>query len=107
MQEFLFYSFAENYVRPVPKFAAAPLNFVISPINWLPVMRAQHVVPKYGTMEVAEQLSDRHEIAGRLGHLLAFHLQEAVVHPITRHHVGVEAATGLRHLVLVMREDEV
>ena len=47
------------------------------------------------------------EISKALAHLLAFHLQEAVVHPVIRHHAGVEGAARLRDLVLVMREHKI
>jgi len=48
-----------------------------------------------------------HKISGRLGHLLAFDLQEAVVHPEIRHHPRMEGAARLRDFVLVMREDQI
>jgi hypothetical protein len=50
---------------------------------------------------------DRHKIPERLAHLLAFDLQEAVVHPVVRHHRCMEGAARLRDLVLVMRKDEI
>ena len=41
-------------------------------------------------------------------HLLALDLQEAVVHPVSRHQLGVPMrAARLGDLVLVVREDEV
>ena len=54
-----------------------------------------------------KQFVNGHEIAERLRHLLAFDLQEAVVHPEIRHRRGVEGAARLRDLVLVMREHEI
>ena len=47
------------------------------------------------------------EVAEALRHLLAFDLQEAVVHPDVGHPRGIERAAGLRDLVLVMRKDEI
>ena len=54
-----------------------------------------------------QQLVDGHEVAEALRHLLAFDLQEAVVHPVIRHHRRMEGATRLRDLVLVMRKHQI
>ena len=55
----------------------------------------------------AQQLVDGDEVAEALRHLLAFDLQEAVVHPDVRHARRAEGAARLGDFVLVMREDEV
>ncbi len=54
-----------------------------------------------------QQLVDRHEISERLRHLLAFDLQEAVVHPVIRHHRRVEGAARLGDFVFVVRKHEI
>ena len=56
---------------------------------------------------ILEQVADGHEVAERLRHLLALHLQEAVMQPDIGHHGRPEAAARLGDLVLVVREDEV
>ncbi len=43
----------------------------------------------------------------RLRHLLAFDLQEAVVHPVIRHHGRAVRAARLGEFVFVMRKDQV
>src|ERR1019366_251028 len=48
-----------------------------------------------------------HEIAEALRHLRAFDLQEAIVHPVIRHHARLKGAARLRDLVLVMRKNEI
>ena len=54
-----------------------------------------------------QELADGDEVAEALRHLLAFHLQESVVHPDIRHALAAEGAAGLGDLVLVVGEDEV
>ena len=54
-----------------------------------------------------KKLMNRHEIAERLRHLLAFDLQEAIMHPVIRHHRRVEGAARLGDFVLVVRENEI
>src|ERR1700730_11063492 len=54
-----------------------------------------------------QQLPNGDEVAEALRHLLAFDLQEAVVHPEIRHQAGMEGATRLRDLVLVVRKSEI
>jgi hypothetical protein len=53
------------------------------------------------------QFVDGEEVALGLGHLAAFHLQEAVVHPHVGHDLGAVGAARLGDLVLVVREDQV
>src|SRR5664280_1269112 len=65
-------------------------------------------LPRMSTKFIApQQLVDGHEVAEALAHLLAFDLQEAVVHPVIRHHAGMEGAARLRDLVLVMRKHQI
>ena len=68
-------------------------------------MRLKHIEPDDFAWPVFQDFPDRHEIARALAHLLAFDLQEAVVHPVVRHHVGAVRAARLRNLVFMMRED--
>src|SRR3984885_7156061 len=77
------------------------------PIYWLPIMRQQHLKSQDFPRPVLQQFMNRYKITQRLRHLLAFDLQEAVVHPIIRHHRRVEGAARLRDLVLVVRENEI
>src|SRR6185312_16739120 len=56
---------------------------------------------------VVQQIPDRDKIAGRLCHLLAFDLQEAVVHPDVRHRGRAVRAARLRDFVFVVRKDQV
>src|SRR4051794_14778782 len=82
------------------------------PVNRLPVLGAQHVEAKRLTrpteaLPIRQQFADRYKIPDRLGHLLAFDLQEAVMHPIISHHAGMKCAARLRDFVLVMRKDEI
>ena len=67
---------------------------------------AQHLARPFAAAELrrAQQLVDGDEIAEALRHLLAFDLQEAVVHPDIGHARGAEGAAGLGDLVLVVRE---
>src|SRR5262249_55555038 len=60
-----------------------------------------------GTSKFFEQLSDRDEVAFRLRHFPAFHLQEAVVHPEGRHDRRMERAARLRDLIFMVRKDEI
>ena len=48
-------------------------------------MRLEHVEPQHFAWPVREQFADGDEVAERLRHLVAFDLQEAVVHPGIRH----------------------
>src|SRR6185437_3106582 len=50
---------------------------------------------------------DGYKIPRRFGHLLAFDLQEAVVHPEIRHYRRLECAARLRNFVLMMRKHEI
>ena len=84
------------------------------PVDRLAVMRAEHGETDDPAMPLIraellgrQQLMDGDEVAERLAHLLAFHLQEAVVHPYVGHHRRAVRTAALRDLVLVMREDEV
>src|SRR5262245_35200898 len=57
----------------------------LSPIDWLTIVSSEHIEPQYLTppgivRSARAQFPDRHEIPQALAHLLAFHLQEAVVH---------------------------
>src|SRR5690606_909764 len=54
-----------------------------------------------------QELVDRDEVAFGLRHLAAFDLQEAVMHPVTRHRRRAVSAARLGNLVLMMRKDEV
>ncbi len=77
------------------------------PVDRLAVVGAQHRKPHHVARPVRQHLADGDEIAEALAHLLAFDLQEAVVHPEIRHHGCVERAARLRDLVLVVREHEI
>src|SRR5215470_1509911 len=77
------------------------------PIDWLPILRLQHCEAHHLPRPISQQLVDRDEVAEALAHLLAFDLQEAIVHPEIRHHRGMERAARLRDLVLVMRKYKV
>src|ERR1700732_1446210 len=70
-------------------------------------MRLQHIEAQPCARPTREQLPDRDEIAEALRHLLAFDLQEAVVHPEIRHAVFVEGTAALCEFVLVMRKHQV
>lgn len=83
-------------------------------VDRLAVMGHQHRQPKHLARPFAaaeffrvKKLVDGDEIALGLRHLAAFDLQEAVVHPDIRHHLGAVGATRLGDLVLVMRENQV
>ena len=54
-----------------------------------------------------QELLDGEEVALGLGHLAAFDLQEAVVHPVIGHDAGAMRAARLGDLVFMMREDQV
>src|SRR5262249_49753120 len=54
-----------------------------------------------------KQLPNRHEIPQAFAHLLAFDLQEPVVHPVIRHHQPMERAARLGDLVLVVGKHQV
>ena len=56
------------------------------PVDRLPVMAAEHREPHHIARPVRQHLADDDEVAEALAHLLAFDLQEAVVHPEIRHH---------------------
>ena len=84
------------------------------PVHWLAVVRAEHgefhhlAVPLLAAENLARhQFVDGDEVAERLRHLLAFHLQEAVVHPHIGHRRRAMRAARLRDLVLVVREDKI
>ena len=77
------------------------------PVNRLPIVRAQHVEAQHLPGPIRQQLPNGEEVAKALAHLLPLHLQEAVVHPIVRHHRRMERAARLRDLVLVMGKDKV
>ena len=47
------------------------------------------------------------EVAQALAHLLAIHIDEAVVHPVSDHRLGFGATLGLEYLGLVMGEPQV
>ena len=72
-------------------------------------MRRKHLKTDNRTrpLPLAEQFSNSDEVAQRLRHLLAFHLQESVVHPNIRHQRRVEGAARLRNLVLMVRKHEI
>src|SRR5689334_8484236 len=70
-------------------------------------MRLQHVEAQYLARPVREQFANGNEIAERLRHLVALDLQKTVVHPDVRHARGMEGASGLRKLVLVVRKHEI
>ena len=70
-------------------------------------MGLQHIETKHFARPIRQQLVDRDEIAGRFRHLLAFDLQEAVVHPVIRHHGRTVGAARLCDLVFVVREDQI
>ena len=70
-------------------------------------MRLQHGEANHLARPVFQQLVDSHEIAEALRHLLAFDLQESVVHPVIRHHARLKGAARLRDFVLVMRKNEI
>jgi hypothetical protein len=54
-----------------------------------------------------QDLPDGEEVAEALRHLLAFDLQEAVVHPVIRHHGRLKGAARLGDLVLVMGKHQI
>ena len=54
-----------------------------------------------------QQIPDGDKIAGRLRHLVALDLQEAVVHPVVRHRGRAVRAARLRDLVFMVRKDQV
>src|SRR6476646_3987527 len=65
-------------------------------------------VPRMSTKFAAvQQIVDGYEISETLRHLLAFDLQEAVVHPVVRHYRRMEGTARLRNFVLVVRENKV
>ena len=70
-------------------------------------MGSQHIEPEHIARPIGEQLVDRDEIAERLRHLLALHIQEAVMHPDVRQRMLMMRAFALRNFVFVMREDQI
>ena len=83
-----------------------------SKVDRLTIVRLQHLSrstsPGHCVDQIiVQQLPDRHEIACRFRHLVAFDLQEAVVHPVVRHHGRAVRAARLRDFVFMVREDQV
>ena len=70
-------------------------------------MRLQHVETQYFPRPVRQQLPDGDKIAFGFRHLVAFDLQEAVVHPDIGHAVAVKRAGTLRKFVLVVRKHQI
>jgi hypothetical protein len=70
-------------------------------------MRHQHLKAQVLAAIFVEQLADGEEVAERFRHLLAFDLQEAVVHPHIRHHPRAVRAGRLGDLVFVVREHQI
>src|ERR1700687_5189814 len=82
------------------------------PVNWLTIVGTEHIKAKCLArpriaMPVFQQLPDGDKIAFGLRHLVAFDLQEAVVHPDVRHASFVKGAAALRQFVLVMRKHQI
>ena len=97
---------------PIPERLVRFVEADMRPVQRLAVVRPEHVeAQRFArpgiTLPTGQQLVDGHEVAEALRHLLAFHLQEAVVHPDLRHDVGAVGAARLSDLILVVREDEV
>ncbi len=70
-------------------------------------MRAEQGQPHHFTLVRLKQHLGRDDVAERLGHLFRTHVDEAVVHPVTRQRRTVVRTAALRDLVFVVREDEV
>src|ERR1700737_5348787 len=70
-------------------------------------MRLQHIETKHFARPIGQKLPDGDKIAFGLRHLVAFDLQEAVVHPDAGHAGLVKGAAALREFVLVMREHQI
>ncbi len=78
---------------------------VLADLERRAVVRLQHEQPIGARVDVLDEVEEVREVAERLRHLLAAHLDPAVVDPVRR-----ELTTerdGLRALVLVVREREV
>jgi len=98
----------------VPKRVFCVFQASCGPVYGLMIVRSQHrkaqgrSIPGSPTKAIAcQQFMNRHEIAQRLRHLLAFDLKKAVVHPEIRHHRRMEHATRLGDFVFVVREDKI
>src|SRR5712671_6305244 len=70
-------------------------------------MRLQHIETQHFARPISQQLPDGNKIAFGLRHLVAFDLQEAVVHPDAGHAGFVEGAAALREFVLVMGKHQI
>ena len=57
------------------------------------------------TVTLFQSLFDRNKVAERLGHLLALHGEQTVVHPGARE--GLAHPTRLRELVLMVRKHQI
>ena len=76
-------------------------------VERLPVVAAEeHVADLAAGVALGEQVAQREEVAGALGHLLAVHAQVRAVHP-ELHERLAGGALGLGDLVLVVREEVV
>src|SRR5689334_22633738 len=80
---------------------------VLGPIHRLAIMGLQQREADRFAWPLLAQVVDGDEVAERFRHLLAFHLEEPVVHPGARHEWRMEGAARLRNLVLVMRKNEI
>ena len=65
------------------------------PVDRLPIVARQHRQPHHVARPIGQHVADDDEIAEALAHLLAFDLQEAVVHPEIRHHLAYETRSTI------------
>ena len=88
------------------RLSSSPLD---GPVDRLAIMRAQHGEAQHLARPVRRSSSRMvTKLPSDLRHLLAFDLQEAVVHPVRSPSPAcAEGAARLRDLVLVVRKDEV
>jgi hypothetical protein len=70
------------------------------------VVRGQQREAQHLAAVAAQQLADRAHVAQGLGHLLAIHVEEGVVHPVAHELVAVGTA-ALGQFVLVVRKNQV
>src|SRR6266446_7975707 len=92
---------------PFPKNSLTFSKCVFCPIQWLTIVRSYHVEAQHLARPIVQKLADGEEIAERFGHLLAFDLEEAVVHPDLSERMIEMRSLRLRDFVLVMGEDEI
>ena len=80
---------------------------ILGEIERRAIVRLQQGEPERLAGEFRQQFVHGVEVAERFRHLLAFALQIAVMHPVLRKMRAGVAATALRNLVLMVRENQI